>query len=116
MSVFLAVKMDIHVGDRDFDTVVKESFPMEGVARMLQLPTLQWKIWTVDPERRQAAGFYLFADPNAAKQYAHQCVRFLQERPAISNVTAQLWTISEEQTRMTKGPIDLPMIQELPNT
>lgn len=115
MSVFLAVKMDVNIGDRPFDDVTNEAFPKEGVARMLKLPTLQWKIWGIDPERREAAGFYLFAKREAAEQYAHQCVRVLQERPGISNVTTQIWTISEEQTRMTKGPIDLPMIQEIEN-
>lgn len=113
MSVFLAVKMDISVGDHDFDEVANEAFPMEGVARMLKLPSLQWKIWCTDSERRNAAGFYLFAKREAAEQYAYQCVRALQDRPYISNVTTQIWTISEEQTRMTKGPIDLPMIQDL---
>lgn len=113
MSVFLAVRMDVFTDGRDFSAVTNEAFPMEGVARMLKLPTLQWKIWAVDPERRQAAGFYLFAQREAAEAYAHQCVRVLQDRPGISNVTTQIWTISEEQTRMTKGPIDLPMIQDL---
>ena len=113
MSVFLAVKMDVAIGDRDFDTVTQEAFSMEGVARMRQLPTLQWKIWGVDPERRQASGFYLFKNREAAEGYAHQCVRVLQERPGISNVTTQIWTICEEQTRGTMGPIDLPMISEL---
>lgn len=113
MSVFLAVKMDVTIGDRDFDTVTQEAFPMEGVARMRALPTLQWKIWCVDPERRQAGGFYLFRSREAAEQYAYQCVRVLQERPGISNITTQIWTISEDQTRATMGPIDLPMISEL---
>lgn len=113
MSVFLAVKMDINTDGRDFDAVTNESFPMEGVMRMLKLPTLQWKIWGVDPERRQASGFYLFASREAAEKYADQCIRTLQDRPAISNVTAQIWTICEEQTRATHGPIDLPMISEL---
>ena len=45
MSVFLAVKMDVAIGDKDFDTVTQEAFPMDGVARMRALPTLQWKIW-----------------------------------------------------------------------
>lgn len=113
MSVFLAVKMDIAVGNKEFDAVTQEAFPMEGVARMRALPTLQWKIWGVDPERHQASGFYLFKNREAAQRYAHQCVRVLQERPGISNVTAQIWTICEEQTRGTMGPIDLPMISEL---
>ena len=113
MSVFLEVRMDINTGGREFEEFNKASFTEEGVQRMLKLPTLQWKIWTTDPERRQAAGFYLFAKREAAEQYAHQCVRLLQERNGIDNVTAQLWTISERQTRITKGPIDVPMIQEL---
>ncbi len=113
MSVFLAVRMDINTNGRNFDEFTNESFPDEGVQRMLKLPTLQWKIWATDPERRQAAGFYLFASREAAEAYAHACVRTLQERPGIDNVTAQLWTISERQTRITKGPIDLPMIQDI---
>ena len=113
MSVFLCIRMDVNIGDRTFDEVTQDAFPAEGVVRMLQLPALQWKIWGVDPERKQAGGFYLFAARQAAEAYAAQAVRTLQERPGISNVTAQIWSISEEQTRLTKGPIDLPMIQDL---
>ena len=113
MSVFLCVKMDVNCGESEFDKATKEAFPQEGVQRMLQLPALQWKIWCVDPERKQAGGFYLFAAREAAEGYAKQAVLALQQRPGISNVTTQIWTINEENTRMTKGPIDLPQIKDL---
>ena len=63
MSVFLAVKMDVAIGDKDFDTVTQEAFPMEGVARMRSLPTLQWKIWGgwILKDDRQADSIYLRA-------------------------------------------------------
>lgn len=114
MSVLLVVRQDVYVGDSDFAAVTKKAFPPAGVERMLNLPTLQWKIWAADPERRQTCGFYLFADRAEAEKYAHQAVRTLQEREGIFNVTTQIWSINEEKTRLTKGPIDVPMIRDLP--
>lgn len=113
MSVLLVVRQDVYVGDGDFASATQKAFPPSGVERMLKLPTLQWKIWAADPDRRQTCGFYLFADRNEAEKYAHQAVRTLQEREGIFNVTTQIWSINEEKTRMTKGPIDVPMIQDL---
>lgn len=113
MSVLLQVRQEVRVGDSDFASVCKKAFPPEGVDRMLALPSLQWKIWCADPDRRQTCGFYLFADREAAEKYAHQAVRTLQEREGIFNVTTQIWSINEEKTRLTKGPIDVPLIQEL---
>lgn len=113
MSVLLMVRQEVYVGESDFATVCKKAFPPEGVERMLKLPSLQWKIWCADPERRQTCGFYLFADRAEAEKYAHQAVRTLQEREGIFNVTTQIWSINEEKTRLTKGPIDVPMIQEI---
>lgn len=113
MSVLLVIRQDVYVGDGDFASAIQKAFPPSGVDRMLKLPTLQWKIWAADPDRRQTCGFYLFADRSEAEKYAYQAVRTLQEREGIFNVTTQIWSINEEKTRMTKGPIDVPMIQDL---
>jgi hypothetical protein len=113
MSVLVHVKMDVAANDENFGKVVQEAFPEEYVSRVLELPTLQWKIWGVDPQKRQGSGFYLFATREAAKLYAKEVVFVLQQRPGIFNVTAQIWSISEEKTRKTKGPIDVPQIKDL---
>lgn len=113
MSVFLCVKMDVAAKDDNFKEITETAFPMEGAYRMLELPTLQWKIWGEDPQKKQVSGFYLFAAREAAEGYAKHAVETLQKRPGISNVTTQIWSIIEEQTRITKGPIDLPQIKDL---
>ncbi|MCI9595776.1 MAG: YdhR family protein [Firmicutes bacterium] len=113
MSVLLFMKMDLGVEKDNFDEVIENAFDESGVKRMLGLPTLQWKIWGTDPVKREGCGCYLFADRKAAEVYAAQAVSMLGSREGVTNVTAQIWTISEEQTRITKGPIDLPMISEL---
>lgn len=113
MSVFLCVKMDLGGEGLTYEETVATAFNMEGAQRMLELPTLQWKIWGLDPDKKQGCGFYLFASREAAEGYAKQAVLTLQARQGVSNVTTQIWTIAEEQTRITKGPIDLPQIKEL---
>jgi hypothetical protein len=113
MSVLLHVKMDIAGNDANFDEVSRDAFPIEGAYKMLELPTLQWKIWGIDPQKRQGSGFYLFAVKEAAKEWAKKVVFALQQRPGISNITTQIWSIAEEQTRITKGPIDVPQIKDL---
>lgn len=112
MSVLLCVKMDVDASDSNFDEKTTAAFPIEGAYRMLQLPTLQWKIWGVNPQKKQVCGFYLFAAREAAETYAKQAILTLQQRPGIYNVTSQIWSIIEEQTRITKGPIDAPQIQD----
>lgn len=113
MSVLLCVKMDLGVHDDNFDETIETAFDMEGAQRMLGLPTLQWKIWGIDPGKKEGCGFYLFASREAAEAYSQKAIRMLQERLGVTNVTAQIWTIAEEQTRITKGPIDLPQIKDL---
>lgn len=113
MSVFLCVKMDLGGEGLTFDETVDTAFTMEGARRMLELPTLQWKIWGLDSDKKQGCGFYLFASIEAAKAYAKQAVLNLQSRQGVSNVTTQIWTIAEEQTHITKGSIDLPQIKDL---
>lgn len=113
MSVLLCVKMDLGVRNDNFEEVASTAFTEDGVKAVLQLPTLQWKIWGSDPAKKEACGFYLFASREAARAYADKAILMLQSREGIENVTAQIWTISEEQTKITKGPIDAPMISEL---
>lgn len=111
MSVFLCVKLNIAAEGGSFDEAIQMAFKPEGAYQMLELPTLQWKIWGIDPEKREGSGFYLFAAREAAEAYAKQSIATLGARPGITNVTAQIWTIAEEQTRITKGPIDVPQIK-----
>lgn len=113
MSVLLCVKMDLGVEKDNFQEVCDTAFNLEGAKRMLELPTLQWKIWGLDSAKKEGCGFYLFKSEEAAQAYAKQAILMLQQREGITNVTAQIWCIAEEQTRLTRGPIDLPMIKEL---
>ena len=113
MSVLLCVKMDVACSEQDFEKVTKSAFPPAGVQMMLELPTLQWKIWGVNPDRKQCTGVYLFASREAAEDYTKMVVPMLQERRGIYNVTTNIWAILEEETRITKGPIDVPQIADL---
>lgn len=57
MSVLLCVKMDVDASDSNFDEKTTAAFPIEGAYRMLQLPTLQWKIWGVNPQKNKYVVF-----------------------------------------------------------
>lgn len=113
MSVVLFMQMDIDTTKGSYDEVTQAAFPEEGVYRMLELPTLQWKIWLSDPEKKQAAGMYLFAAREAAEGYAKMAQENIGKRPGIQNLTWQIWSIYEDKTRVTKGPIDVPQIKDL---
>jgi len=106
--------MDVECKDDEFYMVAQGAFPPGGAYEMKKLPTLQWKIYGIDPQKRQVSGFYLFKSREAAEKRAEEAIIQLQQRPGIINVTSQLWEIVEEPTRICKGPIDLPMIQDLP--
>lgn len=112
MSVVLFMAIDVDTNIGSFDEVTQAAFPPAGVERMLALPTLQWKIWLTDPANSQVGGLYLFAAREAAEAYAEKSAENIRQRPGISGVKCQIWTISEEKTRLTMGPIDVPQIKD----
>lgn len=114
MSVLLVVRMDIDANDSNFWEITNASFPIKGAYVMKELPTLQWKIFAADPKKHQASGIYLFHSREAAENRAKEAILQLQQRPSVFNVTSQIWEIIEESTRICEGPIDVPMIADLP--
>jgi len=70
------------------------------------VPGLHWKVWLMDEARREAGGIYLFEDEATASAFvAGPIVAGLKANPVVSDVSIKQFGISEEHTRITRGPI-----------
>lgn len=69
-------------------------------------PGLCWKVWLMNEGEREAGGIYLFESEDAAQAYlGGPIVAALKASPGIDNISAKLFDVLEEHTRMTRGPV-----------
>jgi hypothetical protein len=69
-----------------------------------EVPGLQWKLFTLDREKKTAAGIYLFADRAAAEAYVDgPIVDRLRSQPGIAGLSIRMMEVDEASTRIT-GP------------
>jgi len=70
------------------------------------VPGLHWKVWLMEDGRREAGGLYLFEDEATANAFvAGPLVAGLKANPVVSDVSIKQFGVSEEHTRITRGPI-----------
>lgn len=78
---------------------------MAGLARSISdEPGFIWKIWTENQAKREAGGFYLFADEESARSYIAKHTARLKEF-GIENVNAKLFDVNRPLSEITKGPV-----------
>jgi hypothetical protein len=69
-------------------------------------PGLKWKIWCWNDENRECAGQYLFEDAGSLKAYLDgPIIAQVKKHPAISKLSAKVFTVMEEPTAVTRGPV-----------
>lgn len=71
----------------------------EGIAAQ---PGLTWKIWTENPETKEAGGVYLFEDMAAAQAYF--TIYEPELRGAGFDIRPRFFEINERLTEITRGP------------
>jgi hypothetical protein len=65
-------------------------------------PGLRWKIWLMNETEREAGGIYLFDDEAAANAFlGGPIVAAFQANPAVSDISAKLFDVSEAHTLQT---------------
>jgi len=70
------------------------------------VPGLRWKVWTIDEQKREAGGVYLFDDQRALEAFAaSDLAKTVATHPALKNVTMRVSDIMPEETAVTRGPI-----------
>ncbi|MEK4760099.1 YdhR family protein [Viridibacillus sp. FSL E2-0187] len=101
MSVMLQIKFDLDTNKQG------ELFPIEGAKKLVELPGLKWKVWTVDEESGEGSGLYLYATRRDAEIRAKKAIPHLTSMNGVSNVTTQIFEILEEHSEITRAPLDV---------
>jgi hypothetical protein len=78
--------------------------PLAGA--VAETPGLAWKVWLINAADREAGGIYLFDDEASMQAYlGGPIVAGVKSHPALSDITAKVFDVSEEQTLITRGPV-----------
>jgi len=71
-----------------------------------QLPGLGWKIWLMNEAESEAGGIYLFEDEASLRAYLEgPLAAAVMAHPALSDLTAKQFSVIEECTAVTRGPV-----------
>ncbi len=65
-----------------------------------------WKVWVLNEAEKESGGFYLFEDEASLQAFLEgPIVAQVQSNPALSDISAKVFDIMEEQSTVTRGPI-----------
>ena len=71
-----------------------------------QVPGLHWKIWSLDQDRSEFAGIYLFDDSESVQAYLEgPIIAQVTKHPALSDISAKQFGVIDEFSAITRGPI-----------
>jgi hypothetical protein len=78
-----------------------------GVAQPIaDTPGLVWKVWLMNEEAREAGGIYLFESEESANAYlSGPIVAALKASPAVSNISAKMFTVLDDHSAITRAPL-----------
>ncbi len=70
------------------------------------VPGLRWKVWLMNEAENEAGGIYLFADEPALEAYlAGPLAAAVSEHPALSDISAKRFSVMDDATTITRGPV-----------
>jgi hypothetical protein len=76
-------------------------------AEISRVPGLRWKLWLFDEAESRGGGIYLFDDEAALQGYlSGPIVAALKSHPAFSDLNVQAFTVLEQPTTLTRGPVE----------
>lgn len=72
------------------------------------LPGLQWKIFLLNEERKEAGGIYLFVNKNAVTNFKSSALfQGIASNPAFHSVCIKQFDIIESASLLTHAPLSL---------
>lgn len=78
---------------------------LEGLAESIATERgLRWKIWTENPDTREAGGIYLFDDRASAQAYLDMHGKRLQAS-GIAHIRAKLFDVNEALSAIDRAPL-----------
>lgn len=71
-----------------------------------QVNGLHWKVWILNDEESEAGGILFFKDKVACNAYLNgPIVAQITSHPALSDFSVKQFDVMDEQTAITRGPI-----------
>jgi len=71
-----------------------------------QVPRLQWKLWILNEDQKEAGGLYFFSTQDALENYAAgPIVAKLKSHPGIRDLSVKTFGLIEDATMATRGPV-----------
>ena len=78
----------------------------ELVSQFAALGGLQWKIWIINADNKEAGGIYLFEDDASVQAYLKgELAAGLKAHPALTDLSVKQFDVMEELTAATRGPV-----------
>ncbi len=71
-----------------------------------EVPGLQWKIWSLNADKSEFAGIYLFDDNESIDAYmSGPIIAGVMKHPALSDINAKRFGVIDEFSAITRGPV-----------
>lgn len=87
--------------DGSKDGYVEENRPY--AQPIADTPGLRWKVWTIDEERGEAGGVYLFDDEVSMQSFLDG--EMISEMKADPSLSIKAFDVIEDLTAVTRGPV-----------
>jgi hypothetical protein len=67
---------------------------------------LEWKVWIMNEERKEAGGIYLFKDQASLDAYLEgPLAAAVTSHPALADFSVRQFAVMPENTAVTRGPV-----------
>lgn len=93
--------------DFPFDGPFEPNVPeeMKSLAQSINKePGFLWKIWTENPENKEAGGIYAFDSEAHAQQYLAMHSERLKQM-SVSSINSKIFKVNDTLTEITKGTL-----------
>jgi hypothetical protein len=76
------------------------------VDQIAETPGLRWKVWILNEKDQEGGGIYLFDDAASVQAYlGGPIVAGIKAHPALSDISAKVFDVIGDLTKVTRGPV-----------
>lgn len=99
----LQVNFKLNVSSAEYQEMCK------SLARAFaDVPGLQWKVWLLNEQEKEAGGIYLFNSEQALNDYLSGPIATqVKGHPALRDITVKRFDVMDEVTAVTRGPVSV---------
>ncbi len=97
----LQINFNLGVTPKEYEEAAKSL-----VEQFSNLPGLMWKIWTMNEEKSEAGGIYLFENESSMNAFlAGPLAKTVTSHPGLNNFSVKSFKIMNDLTEVTQGPL-----------